>query len=229
MRKIIGILGGMGPLATVDLFDRIVKLTPAKSDSEHLRILIDCNPAIPDRTEYIVSGAENPAPALIATAQNLEKAGADFLIMPCNTAHYFYDEICRHVAIPFLHMPREVAKLLSREGVFCAGLLATVGTIRGGVYEKALSEAGIKTVHPTEGEQAEVNRVIYDGIKAGNFSIDSSGLRGVAESLLERGAQRLILGCTELPIAFNVFQIKAPIVDATQVLAQAAVAEALNI
>ena len=107
--KIIGILGGMGPEATIDLFQKIVKLTPAQQDQEHLRIIIDNNPKIPDRTKAILHGGENPLPELIKTAQNLERAGADFIIIACNTAHYYLPEIQKTVNITIFSIMQETA------------------------------------------------------------------------------------------------------------------------
>jgi len=112
--KIIGILGGMGPEATIDLFYKIIKFTPAEKDQEHLRIIIDNNPKIPDRTNAILGTGKDPLPELITTAKNLEKAGADFIIMPCNTAHYFISKIQKNISIPILNMIQETANDVKR-------------------------------------------------------------------------------------------------------------------
>ncbi|HET6780529.1 MAG TPA: amino acid racemase, partial [bacterium] len=107
--KVIGVLGGLGPWATLDLFEKILTLTPAAKDQDHLRLIIDNNPKIPDRSPAILGTGEDPTPALVETARNLERAGADFIVIPCNTAHFFYDAVRRAVSIPVLHIMDEVA------------------------------------------------------------------------------------------------------------------------
>ncbi|AGT34197.1 hypothetical protein OCC_13515 [Thermococcus litoralis DSM 5473] len=153
MEKVIGILGGMGPLATVDLFKRIVLKTPAKKDQDHPRIIIYNNPKIPDRTAYILGKGENPLPELIDSAKKLEKWGADFIIMPCNTAHYFADEIQKAIKIPLINMIEETASYVEALGVKRVGILATTGTIVSGIYQKALKKRGIEALIPSEKDQ----------------------------------------------------------------------------
>lgn len=140
MKKTIGIIGGMGPLATADLFRKIVMMTDAKCDQEHPRVLIDSNTNIPDRTAAILSGGENPLPQLACSARTLERAGADVLMMPCNTAHYFYDGVCAATKLPVLHMLRLTAEEIDRRRIKTVGLLATDGTIQTGIYERLFEE-----------------------------------------------------------------------------------------
>ena len=125
MKKTIGIVGGMGPLATSDLFRKIVEITDAASDQEHVRVCIDNNTEIPDRTAAILKGGEDPVPEMVKSAVRLQGMGADVLIMPCNTAHYFYDRLTPFVDTPFLNMIEETAKEIKRRGIKKAGLLAT--------------------------------------------------------------------------------------------------------
>lgn len=221
--KTIGIIGGMGPLATADLFGKIISRTQAGRDQEHLHILIDNNTNIPDRTAAILAGGEDPIRELVISARRLESAGADFLIMPCNTAHYFLPHIQSEVNIPVLSMLEETAIRLKAEGVEKVGMLATDGTIRSGVYRLAFEEQGIEILFPDEVGQKEVMRIIYEGVKAGNFNYDSSAFKLVCRELLDRGAQQLVLGCTELPLAFSFFDIDFPSTDPTMVLAEVAV------
>ena len=143
MKNTIGIVGGMGPLATCDLFRKIIEVTEAGSDQEHVRVVIDSNTEIPDRTAAILAGGKDPVPELRKSASHLVSIGADLLIMPCNTAHYFYDQVAPTVGVPFLHMIRETAACLKRQGVGTVGLLATDGTVQSGVYHAAFEEAGI--------------------------------------------------------------------------------------
>ena len=137
MRKTIGILGGMGPLATCDLFSKITQITDASCDQEHVRICIDSNTEISDRTNAIIHHGKDPVPEMVKSAVRLQGLGADVLIMPCNTAHYFYDRILPFVDIPFLSMIDETAKVISDRGLRKIGLLATDGTLQTAVYEKA--------------------------------------------------------------------------------------------
>ena len=138
MKKTIGIIGGMGPMATVDLYRKIVDYTAASKDSEHIHVYIDSNTDIPDRTEAILHGGKDPVPEMVGSAIRLECMGADFLLIPCNTAHYFYDKICPMVHIPILNMLEETALEVKRQSIACVGLLATDGTIESGVYDQVL-------------------------------------------------------------------------------------------
>ncbi len=223
MKKTIGIVGGMGPLATCDLFRKIVEITDAGSDQEHVRVCIDSNTEISDRTAAILSGGKNPVPEMVKSSVRLQGMGADVLIMPCNTAHYFYDQITPYVDVPFLNMLEETAREIKRRGIRTVGLLATDGTVQSGVYKRAFDAEGIRMLLPSPENQKHVMDVIYKGVKAGNMSIDLTGFYGAMEALFESGAEVLVLGCTELPVAFDLFHIEKPNIDPTLVLAAAAV------
>lgn len=223
MKKTIGIVGGMGPLATSDLFRKIVEVTDAKSDQEHVRVCIDNNTEIPDRTAAILNGGEDPVPEMVKSAVRLQGMGADVLIMPCNTAHYFYDRLIPFVDTPFLNMIEETAKEIKRRGIKKVGLLATDGTCRSGVYKNVFDAMDIEMCMPSPDKQKSVMDVIYKGVKAGNLSIELTGFYEAMDELFEKGAKTLILGCTELPVAFDLFKIDRPNIDPTLVLASAAV------
>jgi len=229
VKKIVGILGGMGPEATADFFLEIIKLTPAKKDEDHLHIIIDNNPQIPDRTEAILKGGKSPLPALQKAAQNLERAGADFIVIPCNTAHYFFDEIKKVVNIPLLHMMREVSKEIKERfpEVKKVGLLSTSATARIGLYQNELEKEKIMVISPKEKEQEEVMKAI-NLIKGGEYSNSKGILKKIGEKLLLRGAELLVLGCTEIPLVLKQNDFLHPVVDAGYVLAKAAVKEALS-
>lgn len=222
-KKIIGIIGGMGPAATADLFTKIIDSTRASCDQEHLHVIIDSNTNIPDRTAALLNGGTDPTAELRLSARRLESAGAQLLVMPCNTAHCFYDEICAAVDIPVLHMIRLTAQTLRSEGVRKAGLLATDGTVRTGIYARCFEGSGIELITPPPEDQAAVMSIIYDGVKAGRRSFDTARFRAAAQELLGRGAQTLILGCTELPPAFEMYGLHYPHTDPTLVLARGAV------
>lgn len=222
--KTVGIIGGMGPMATYDLGMKILANTDASCDQDNIPLIIDCNTRIADRTAAILHGGDDPVPEMKKSAERLEKAGADFLVMACNTAHYFYDSVCEGISIPVLHMPRETAGALLGMGVKKAGVLATDGTCRTGVYGDALEEAGIEPVYPSEEKQKVIMSLIYDHVKAGTMDFSDLDMEGVIEEMKQRGAEILVLACTELPIAFDVIGGTAlPVIDPTDVLAKAAV------
>ncbi|HQD39229.1 MAG: amino acid racemase [Firmicutes bacterium] len=231
--KVVGIIGGMGPQATVDLFQKIIDITPAKCDQEHLKILIYCDPTIPDRTRAILGKGSSPVPKLLGAARSLIEMGAELLAIPCNTAHYFVPVLQKSLPVPVIHMLHEVAQEIRRKhsGVEKVGLLATDGTIAAGVYEKALRERSLVVLYPEEAEQRKVMEVIYGerGVKAGTVAPwQTEELDGVIESLRKRGAGAVIAGCTEISYLLDRHpsKQKIPIILSHVVLAEAIVREA---
>jgi len=223
--RVIGILGGMGPEATLDLYRYIISLTPADKDQDHLEVLIYSNPRIPDRTKAIVDGEESPLPSLIESAKLLEKAGAGIIAMPCNTAHHFLPEIQKEIRIPILNMISETCRELRVRlpDKKTVGLLASSGTVRSGVYHRGLSEVGVRILVPDGGDQQRIQSAISN-VKAG--ARDQSA-RKVFESaafrLVEAGATAIVLGCTEVPLAFDPDRLACPSLNSTKILARAAV------
>ena len=242
-KKTIGIIGGMGPLATCDLFKKIITNTPAACDQDHIHVIIDNNTNIPDRTAALLAGGPSPLPEMVKSAQRLEAAGADALIMPCNTAHGFYEPLQEAVSIPVIHMIRETVGTMVRSGITCAGLLATSGTIEAGVYDRpctaglrgaepraeAHTGTSLRLLKPTEDEQKAVMHMIYQGVKAGVKDYDASAVQAIADRLISEGAQAIILGCTELPLAKEMYALDFPSVDPTEELARAAVRVACGV
>ena len=222
-KKTIGILGGMGPLATADLFRKIIVHTQADTDQQHFRVLIDNNTGIPDRTRALLAGGPDPFPEMRKSAKWLEAGGADLLVMPCNTAHHYHARLQAEVNIPVLHMIELTCQALRAAGVRCAGLLATTGTIRTGVYADSARACGITLLLPSPAEQEAVMDLIYRGVKAGAADYDTGPFRAAAERLLDSGAQSLILGCTELPLAAEQYGFAFPAVDPTLELAKGAI------
>ena len=223
-KKVIGILGGMGPLATADLFQKITLHTVAACDQAHPRVCIDSNTDIADRTAALLHGGEDPVPEMIKSAKRLESIGADFLIMPCNTAHNYYEQVCEAVTIPVLHMIALTRDALKARGVKCAGLLATDGTVQTGIYQRTFEQSGVELLTPdSAADQAAVMDVIYNGVKAGDLTHNVTAFRAAYEHLLARGAEVLILGCTELPPAFELYHLDYPNVDPTLELALGAI------
>ncbi len=226
--KVIGIIGGMGPEATIDLFRKIVKATPARTDQEHLRILIDCNPKIPDRVKAIFEQTESPAGALIATAKNLERSGAGLLLIPCNAAHYYHGEVAKKVSVPVLHMIEETARYCRRKfpRLETFGLLAGSSTVVLGLYAKAFQKVRKKILNPRPETQDKVMNCIYE-IKAGNMGAQvKEELLRAARELGEAGAQAILLGCTEVPLVLQDGDLPLPFIDPTQVVAEISVAMA---
>lgn len=229
-QQIIGVLGGLGPWATLDFFEKVLRATPAQRDQDHLRVIIDNNPKIPDRTPAILGRGEDPVPALIATARNLERAGASFLVIPCNTAHAFYDQVQAAVSIPILHIMEEVATVAAAEvpDLKSVGVLATVATVRGELYHRPFARRGVTVLQPPLPEQTLVDRGIYQ-VKAGEMGPEvTRPLVGVAEGLVARGAQALVLGCTELPFVLKSSHVRVPLFDSNLILARAAVRMAVT-
>lgn len=225
MKKTIGILGGMGPLATADLFQKIVSLTAAGSDNEHIRVYIDSNSSIPDRTAAILGGGPDPLPAMRDSLRKLEACGADCVIMPCNTAHYFLPRLQGLTDIPFLSMLEAAARACrAKFPGRTAAVLATRGTLASGLYQAALEGEGVPYLLPEEEEQDALMEVIYGGVKAGAPPERyRAAFLSVLEGLSARGADYFILGCTELPLAFRLLDLSQPSLDPTEELARAAI------
>lgn len=222
-KKTLGIIGGMGPLATADLFEKIILHTKAACDQEHLRVMIDSNTNIPDRTAALLHGGDDPTAHLTASAKLLEQAGAEVLMMPCNTAHNFYDAVCDAVSVPVLHMIRLTAQSLQEQGIQKAGLLATDGTIQTQIYQRTFADTDVELLTPSAEGQKAIMDMIYKGVKAGVMDYDASGARAAMEELLALGAQTLILGCTELPLAVKLYHLDYPTTDPTLELALGAI------
>ncbi len=223
--KIIGILGRMGHEATMNLFYKIIKLTTAEKEQDHLRIIIDNNPKIPDRTAAILGKGKDPLPALRETAQSLEKAGADFIIIPCNTAHYFLSLIQESVKIPVLNMIEETAKETRKKipPIQKVGLLASAGVYETKIYHQHFKKFNIEVISPEEKGKEEVMKVIY-AIKAGDLSEEvKKNIIQIAQKLIDKGAEAIIAGCTEIPLILKKGDVSVPIIDPTQALAEAAI------
>ncbi len=229
--KTIGILGGMGPEATLDCYAKIIKSTPAKTDQEHLRVIIDANPRVPDRTAAIIGEGPSPVPVLVAGCHTLQSAGADFIIIPCVSAHIFLEEIRQQVKLPILSIFDAVAQTIISDhaGIKTAGLMGTSGTISGGLFQKRLAADNIKTIVPDDHQQAKVMAAIYD-IKnyrpARSRRQITSELVATAESLISNGAQGIIAGCTEIPLVLKQAHLPVPYFDAITILARSAIREA---
>jgi len=221
-QKIAGVLGGMGPDATVDFMAKIIALTPADKDQDHLHMLVDHNPTVPNRQTFILGGDEDPGPAMAAMARRLEVAGADFLVIPCNTAYAFQESILDVVSIPLISIIDESIAAVDEEapGAKAVGLLATNGCLQAGVYQSAMEAKGLVVVMP-EDDELEQLMTLVNGIKAGHKGSDvSASMRKLAEALVGRGAAAIIAGCTEIPLVLDGSMLEVPLISSTDVLAQ---------
>lgn len=216
----LGIIGGMGPMATVYFMELIVNMTEASCDSEHLEMVVYNCPSIPDRTKYILGKSEeNPLPKMMELAALLKQQEVRCVAIPCMTAHYFYDEISKS-ELPIIHGLRETALELKRAGVKVAGLMATDGTISSGIFQRILEENGIKVIIPDAVFQEKIMSLIYDDIKAGTMPAYEK-IEEIKNYLVKtEGAQAVILGCTELSLLKKKYDLGAGVIDTLDVLAK---------
>lgn len=221
MKKTIGIIGGMGPMATAELFRMLISETAADSDRDHAHILVDCYPQIPDRTAAILEGGEDPVPYIIEAASRLERAGADILLISCHTSHCFYERISEGTSLPVLNMQTITARKLANDGIRRVGVLATDGSIKTGIFTRALAAEGVEAIYPDEDAQRTVMNVIYNGVKAGR-EIDLGDFFALLDTLRNKGAERILLGCTELPLLFANGERPRDLVDPMELLAKEA-------
>lgn len=218
---VIGILGGMGPAATADFYAKLVRRTRAGRDQEHPRVVIWSDPTIPDRTEALLGGGEDPTPLMLRGIRHLEEAGATVIAVPCNTAHAFVPVLQAWTPVPILHMVERTVERLAARDVKAAGLLATSATCRIGLYQSFASEFGLEIITPDAGSQAtvmEAIRLVKAGIIDGSVT---DRLAEVSEVLLRHGAQAIIAGCTEIPLVLHQDVLGIPLIDPTSVLADA--------
>jgi aspartate racemase len=228
--KVAGIIGGMGPEATVDFMARVIDATPATVDQDHIRMVVENNPRIPSRQSAMRGEGEDPGPAIAAIAARLEVAGADFIVMPCNLAHAWQGEIEAAISIPFVSIVEEsVRSALARSGDDSAiGLMTTPGCFTAGLYQQALAETGRPVITQTPDELEETMRLVMQ-IKAGNKTADVvAGLRALANKLVGRGAKVLIAACTEFPLVLDESMFDVAFVSSTDVLARKTVSLALG-
>lgn len=194
-------------------------MTEATKDQDHFDIVIMSMPSIPDRTNYIIgSSDENPALPMIKYGQQLRELGVDYISIPCITAHYFYNDLKEQIGVPVINIVNETATYLKENGVKCAGIMATEGTIFSGLFQEALAQKGIKAVIPSKIKQGYVNDLIYKDIKA-NRPPDMLRFESVSTELRDMGAEVIILGCTELSLIKRQHTIGAGYLDAMEVLA----------
>lgn len=222
----MGVLGGVGPLATIYFADLVVKMTDAKTDQEHIAMVILNHSSIPDRTEYIMDKSKpNPLPVMVGDAKMLEDDNCDYIVIPCNTAHYFYDEIQKSVNVPIINILEETVKYCEETipDVKKIGVLATDGTIKSQAYQNIIQKHSLECVIPSEEDQKSVMNIIYNQVKAGK-PVDIFEFHRIIGELKKSGCDAIVLGCTELSIIKKDFEIvREDIVDSMECLARASI------
>lgn len=222
--EVVGVLGGMGPLATIDFMRKVLDATPATRDQDHVPMLVSCLPQIPDRTAAFRGAGDSPLDAIVDCGRRLESAGADLIVMPCNTAHLWFDAVQARLQRPMLHLVdaalREALALAGAQARL--GLLATDATIASGLYiNRRLPDAPAPAwLLPTAGEMLEQVMPGIEAVKAGRLEAGQALLGEAAQALARRGADVLVLGCTEIPLVLEAAACNRPVVDATAALAR---------
>lgn len=221
--KILGVLGGLGPMATAYYLELMIKMTDAATDQEHLQSIVMNFPTVPDRTAYILGRSEeSPLAPMVALGQQLKAMGAGVIATPCITAHYFHQDLQEGIGLPMIHGIECIARQLAEGGITRVGLMATDGTVQSGIFQRQVEEKGIELILPDAEGQAAVMRLIYDQVKAGKQP-ELGLFESVKEQLRSKGAQVVVLGCTELSMLKKEFSLGDGILDALEVLAQESV------
>lgn len=222
-QSLLGILGGLGPMASIYFCEMLISHTAAQKDSDHLNFLLSSRADTPDRSSFILGKSnDDPTDAMTAEAARLEGAGADIIAIPCNTAHYFYDAICNAVSVPILNIITETARYCQASGAKKIGVLATEGTAASGAYQKFLDGYSIDVIPLTPDEQNTISDIIFGQIKKG-LAPDIDSFVSVIEALRLRGAELIVLGCTELSLIKKNYPLPEYIVDSLELLALSAI------
>ncbi|MBQ7836244.1 MAG: amino acid racemase [Clostridia bacterium] len=222
-KPLMGILGGLGPMASAYFYELITAHTKAERDQDHIDIILSSRSSTPDRTAFITGESDDsPLPFMVQDAKRLEAYGADAIVIPCNTAHYFIDEVRKSVSVPVPSIIEETAAHLKRAGVKKAGILATVGTVSSHSYQTKLEGVGLACDVPHEREQRWLMELIYDDVKAGKEA-DLDKFFAVVEHMKNKGCDRMILGCTELSVINRSMGGREELTDSLEVLANVAI------
>lgn len=223
--KKLGVVGGLGPMTTVSFIKRVIDMTEADLDQEHIPMVIEHCTKVPDRTAFILGTSdEDPMLFIIDACKNLEHSGATHIAIPCVTAHFFYDKLIQSVDIPVYNGIDLCVKAFQAKGFTKVGLMATEGTVKSKIFAKPLEAAGIECIEPGDELQQYVTDLIYNNVKMGN-SVEKDKFETVASALRERGAQSILLGCTELSVIADEWLPEGEFLDMMSVLAKACVSD----
>lgn len=216
---LLGVLGGLGPMSTFYFCEMVTSHTLASCDADHIDMLISSRASTPDRTAYILGkSTDSPLPIMQKEARRLIDAGAKLLVIPCNTAHYFYDGLSETSSVPILNIIEETVRYLKKRNITTFGLLATEGTVKSRSYHRLCEKNGITCLTPSEADQKKISEIIYDAIKQ-NKPVDLSLFNEISDSLLKEGCECLVLGCTELSLLRQNGLDSSVFVDSLEVLA----------
>ncbi|MBR6514279.1 MAG: aspartate/glutamate racemase family protein [Clostridia bacterium] len=217
--KLLGILGGLGPMSTAYFYEMITEHTEALCDQDHIDMIISSSATTPDRTGYILGNSDsNPAPRMIADAKKLVDFGADVIAIPCNTAHYFYSEVQENISVPIIHIVYETLRCCKALGAEKIGIMATDGTVLSNTYQRIADEFGVECIVPSADNQQRVMDIIYKSVKQGK-PVDMDVFYAVSRELTKKGCDRIILGCTELSLIKRDHGLDSFYIDALEVLA----------
>lgn len=223
--KTVGVIGGLGPKATLDFYGKLIERTEAQTDQDHLQVIINSNPKVPNRHQSIAGTGPSCIPSLVDSARSLKDAGADFLVMVCNTAHAYENVIRAATGLPFLSIIDESVQACTEfnPGLRKVGLLAADGCLSAGLYQNRFSDNGIESVLPTNEEQAILMELIFR-IKSGERGpLISMQMESLAQSLIDRGAEVILAACTEIPLVLNDANISQPLINSTDALVEAVI------
>ena len=226
----VGVLGGMGPDATVDFMSSVIRLTPADGDRDHVPMIVEQNPHVPDRQGATPEQAAAINNELAEMALRLQTAGADFLVMPCNTAHGFIDSLLERIEVPFVHIVDETVAAIRRidDEANNIGLMATDACLESKLYQDALHSAGMHVLLPSTSEQQTLMELVFR-IKAGEQSQAlATEMHNRANSLVQQGADVIVGGCTEIPLVVDALQLSVPFLSSTAILAEQTVKYSLG-
>ncbi len=221
--KKLGVIGGLGPMATAFFMKMVIEMTDAATDQEHIEMIIYNSPGIPDRTSYILGiSKESPFPPMLAIGRKLEEQEVGLIAIPCITANYFYQKLSEAIPVKIIDIIGEICSYLTKRGFRHAGLMATSGTVESRLFQNALQAHGCSLIVPSEERQKDLMHVIYENVKA-NRPVDMQRFEAVSAELRESGAEVIILGCTELSVVRETCRIGAGYLDALQLMAKCAV------
>ena len=224
MKGLIGVLGGMGPAATADLFNKFITFTKANCDQEHIPLIISSIPNIPDRTQALMHDGTSPLPLMQNYLHLLENAGAECIVIPCNTAHYWFSQLKENCHVEMLSIIETTMQEVINSKKKNIGLLATNATVYMGLYQKKIEELGLKCLTPNKEDQQKVMESIYL-LKSGEVDKSECLMKEIAAHLFEQGAEIIVLGCTEVPVILKreINKYKEKYIDSTSTLVNAGI------